>query len=86
MTNVTKVETVPYPVRLVSHRLVLRDFRPDDAEAASAIVGDDRVTNWLSFDSRSLCEVESMIAGACSRAREVRAKNTISRSHSETRK
>jgi ribosomal-protein-alanine N-acetyltransferase len=30
----------------------LREFRPDDLDGYLAIVGDDRVTNWLSFDSR----------------------------------
>ncbi|MFI5710385.1 GNAT family N-acetyltransferase [Kribbella sp. NPDC051620] len=30
----------------------LREFQPDDLDAYLAIVGDDRVTNWLSFDSR----------------------------------
>jgi RimJ/RimL family protein N-acetyltransferase len=30
----------------------LREFRRDDLEDYLAIVGDDRVTTWLSFDSR----------------------------------
>jgi len=30
----------------------LREFRTEDLEDYLAIVGDDRVTNWLSFDSR----------------------------------
>jgi RimJ/RimL family protein N-acetyltransferase len=39
-------------VQLRGARTILRDFRLDDADAAAAIIGDDRVTTWLSFDSR----------------------------------
>jgi ribosomal-protein-alanine N-acetyltransferase len=39
-------------VQLRGARTILRDFRLDDADAAAAIIGDDRVTRWLSFDSR----------------------------------
>jgi ribosomal-protein-alanine N-acetyltransferase len=31
---------------------VLRDFEPGDLDAVAAIAGDDRVTTWLSFESR----------------------------------
>jgi RimJ/RimL family protein N-acetyltransferase len=47
---------------------MLREFRPDDAEDALALVGDDKVTRWLSFDSRSLDQARDMLAGAIERA------------------
>jgi RimJ/RimL family protein N-acetyltransferase len=37
---------------LIGDGTSLREFRLDDLEGYLAIVGDDRVTNWLSFDSR----------------------------------
>lgn len=39
-------------MKLTGTRTHLRDFRLDDAPDAAAIIGDDRVTYWLSFDSR----------------------------------
>lgn len=50
-------------------RVVLREFRLDDVEDAYRIIGDDRVTRWLSFDSRSRAEAHAMITGALERAR-----------------
>jgi ribosomal-protein-alanine N-acetyltransferase len=49
---------------------VLRDFRLDDAPAAAAIIGDDRVTRWLSFDSRTLDDAVAMMRRAVQNARE----------------
>jgi len=57
-----------YPVKLVGPRLTLREFSSDDVESALALVGDDRVTQWLSFDSRTQDEATQMIAGAVERA------------------
>ena len=56
------------PVELAGRRVVLRDFRPDDVEAAFAVVGDDRVTQSLSFDTRTREQTGSMIDGAVARA------------------
>lgn len=39
-------------MKVVGERVAIRDFVLDDAGAAAAIIGDDRVTHWLSFDSR----------------------------------
>ena len=39
-------------LELQGQRTRLREFRRDDIEAIYSIVGDDRVTRWLSFDSR----------------------------------
>ena len=57
-----------YPIELPGQHVILRDFRPDDATAALQVVGDDAVTQWLSFDSRDLAGAEAMIDGAIERA------------------
>ena len=57
-----------YPVRLRGAGIALRDCRADDAGAAFAVVGDERVTRWLSFDARSLDETAAMLTGAIDRA------------------
>lgn len=58
-----------YPVHLRGAGVILREFRGDDAGAAFAVIGDDRVTRWLSFDShRSPEQTASMLASAIERA------------------
>jgi RimJ/RimL family protein N-acetyltransferase len=57
-----------YPVDLVGERIILREFRPDDEDAVLAIVGDDRVTTWLSHDSRDRDGARAMLAGTIERA------------------
>jgi len=37
---------------LIGDLTTLREFRPSDLDDYLAIVGDDRVTSWLSFDTR----------------------------------
>jgi RimJ/RimL family protein N-acetyltransferase len=56
--------TVDLPLRLAGSRVVLRDFTPDDVDDAVSIVGDDRVTRWLSFDSRDRAATARMLAAA----------------------
>lgn len=58
-----------YPVSLRGQLVTLREFRPDDIDDALHVVGDDRVTTWLSFDSRSREATAQMITGAIERAR-----------------
>ncbi|WP_229068994.1 GNAT family N-acetyltransferase [Actinoplanes sp. DH11] len=58
-----------YPVTLTGRVVTLREFREDDAASSLSVVGDDRVTQWLSFDSRGPAEAEKMIHGAVARAR-----------------
>src|SRR5689334_17875811 len=58
-----------YPVTLTGRVITLREFRGDDAAASLAVVGDDQVTQWLSFDSRDLAAARAMIDGAVERAR-----------------
>jgi RimJ/RimL family protein N-acetyltransferase len=58
-----------YPIDPIPGRLItLREFRHDDVPDAHAIVGDDRVTRWLSFDSRDRDQAAAMIDGAIQRA------------------
>ena len=59
-----------YPVTLTGRVVTLREFRSDDAADSLAIVGDDKVTQWLSFDSRDLEAAQSMIDGAVQRAQQ----------------
>lgn len=58
-----------YPVNLCGRLVTLREFRHDDIDDALHVVGDDRVTAWLSFDSRSPEATAEMIKGAIERAR-----------------
>ncbi len=58
-----------YPVNLRGQLAILREFRHDDIDDALHVVGDDRVTNWLSFDSRSQVATAAMITGVIERAR-----------------
>jgi RimJ/RimL family protein N-acetyltransferase len=46
----------------------LREFRLDDLDDYLAIVGDDRVTNWLSFDSRDRDTAQQALAAAVERS------------------
>lgn len=57
-----------YPVKIVGPRVTLREFLRDDVEASLGLVGDDRVTQWLSFDSRDRERAAQMIEGVIERA------------------
>jgi [ribosomal protein S5]-alanine N-acetyltransferase len=57
-----------YPVKLHGARVTLREFEREDVDASLALVGDDRVTYWLSFDSRSREQAAKMIEGVIERA------------------
>ena len=46
-----------------------REFRADDLDDVDAILGDDRVTRWLSFDSRTREQQAQMLTGVLERAR-----------------
>lgn len=58
-----------YPVKLIGKKVVLREFRFNDEDAVFAIVSDDRVTRWLSYNSRTHDETRAMLAGAIERAK-----------------
>ena len=57
-----------YPLRIAGRLITLRDFRREDVDAAHAVVGDDKVTRWLSFDTRSRAETAAMIEEVVERA------------------
>jgi ribosomal-protein-alanine N-acetyltransferase len=53
---------------LIGDGTTLRELRLDDLEGYLAIVGDDRVTNWLSFDSRDRAAAEKALGNLVERA------------------
>jgi ribosomal-protein-alanine N-acetyltransferase len=57
-----------HPVTLTGRAVTLREFRSDDAADSLVVVGDDRVTSWLSYDTRDLDQATQMISGAIARA------------------
>lgn len=57
-----------HPVQLEGAGIALREFRADDLDGLAAIVGDDRVTEWLSFDSRDHSATGKMLEGVIERA------------------
>lgn len=58
-----------YPVTLTGRVVTLREFERDDTASAFEIVGNDQVTQWLSFDTRNEVQTVDMIDGAVQRAR-----------------
>ncbi|MDQ3987651.1 MAG: GNAT family N-acetyltransferase [Actinomycetota bacterium] len=54
---------------LTGDRVRLREFRLDDLDDADAILGDDRVTRWLSVDSRTREQQAKVLTGAVERAK-----------------
>ncbi len=61
--------TGTYPLNLHGQRVSLREFTPDDLDTIAGIVGDDRVTTFLSFDSRTRDQANTMLAHMLSSAR-----------------
>ena len=59
-----------YPVELHGQQVMLREFTSGDLADSLRIVGDDEVTSWLSFDSRSEDEARVMLDGVLARARQ----------------
>lgn len=58
------------PLVISAGAVVLRDIRLSDVDDVYAIVGDQRVTQWLSFNNRNHAETASMIEGIITRARQ----------------
>ncbi len=52
------------PLTLQGDRVVLRDFTVADVNDAASIVGDERVTRWLSFERRDLDGARRMVEAA----------------------
>ncbi|WP_213003160.1 GNAT family N-acetyltransferase [Winogradskya consettensis] len=59
-----------HPVALTGRVVQLREFRLDDAASALAVIGDTRVTRWLSFDNRDYAASVEMMRGAVQRAQQ----------------
>ena len=59
---------MPPKVTLTGQRVRLREFRTDDLDASMAVVGDDRVTGFLSFDSKTRDQQADLLAAAIDRA------------------
>ena len=62
-------ESTQHGVRLTGDKVRLREFQADDLDDSDAILGDDRVTRWLSFDSRTREQQAEVLAGALERAK-----------------
>lgn len=58
-----------YPVQLTGRRVLLREFEPGDLDATLGIVGDDEVTHFLSFASRTRDEQSAILSADIERAR-----------------
>lgn len=56
-------------IRLIGERTQLRELRSSDGPDLLTIVGDDRVTQFMSFDSRSADQAQASIDGAIERAK-----------------
>ncbi|MPZ66860.1 MAG: GNAT family N-acetyltransferase [Pseudonocardiaceae bacterium] len=56
-------------IALRGKRVGLREFRTEDVDDSLAVVGDDRVTRFLSFDSRDREQARELIDGVITRAR-----------------
>ena len=57
-----------YPLTILGERIALRDFRPEDLGASMEIVGDPRVTDYLSFDAKTLPEQADLLLAQIGRA------------------
>jgi [ribosomal protein S5]-alanine N-acetyltransferase len=57
-----------HPVRLQGASVILRELRAGDIDGLAAILSDDRVTGWLSFDSRSRSEATGLLEGIVERS------------------
>ncbi|MBH1937123.1 GNAT family N-acetyltransferase [Streptomyces sp. AV19] len=57
-----------YPLRLTGDKVVVRDFTIADVDDMQRVFGDDRVTEWLSFDSRDRDATQERIQSAIKNA------------------
>lgn len=57
-----------YPVHLVGRSVALREFREADVDDALGVVGDPRVTDWLSFEAKTREQTADMIGGIIERS------------------
>lgn len=59
-----------YPCRLSGAKVILREFCPTDLDRVMSVVGDDRVTSSLSFDTRTREQAIAMLDGTLHRAKQ----------------
>ncbi|HXT42622.1 MAG TPA: GNAT family protein [Pseudonocardiaceae bacterium] len=59
-----------FPIRLNGSQVILREFCLGDLDRIMTVVGDDRVTKTLSFDTRSREQATEMLNGVITRARQ----------------
>ncbi|NGO71333.1 GNAT family N-acetyltransferase [Streptomyces boncukensis] len=52
---------MPSTIRTVGDLIAIREFAQSDVEDVRRVVGDDRVTRWLSHDSRGKEETRAMV-------------------------
>lgn len=57
-----------YPIQLSGTQVTLREFHSNDLDRVMTVVGDDRVTDSLSFDTRSRGQAEELLSGILDRA------------------
>lgn len=62
--------TGTYPLDLHGPSVRLREFSKDDLDAVATIVSDIRVTRYMSFDSRTREQAETMLDGILERAKD----------------
>lgn len=55
-------------IEIRTPRLTLREFDESDLDALLSIVSDDRITQWMSFDSRSRQQAKDILDGVLERA------------------
>jgi [ribosomal protein S5]-alanine N-acetyltransferase len=58
-----------HPITIEGDGVSLREFRPSDVADSLAITGDNKVTDWLSFDAKTSAEAEQMLIAAIDRAK-----------------
>jgi ribosomal-protein-alanine N-acetyltransferase len=59
-----------HPCQLAGSCVALREFRLDDLKGVLTVVGDDRVTESLSFDTRTREQAAAMLNGIIGRAKQ----------------
>lgn len=70
MTEQSHLDTLRR-VAISGHRVRLREFDMDDLNASLTVVGDDRVTRWLSFDSLTREQQAERLAAVIRRAQDI---------------
>ncbi len=59
-----------YPIEIRGSCVLLREFHPSDLDKVVSVIGDDRVTNSLSFDSRTRGQASTIIHDTLIRAKQ----------------